>query len=496
VGGIRAVVLVVAALAAALPAAAAPGFGAADDAPKYAPDGGAWLYGRLRTLGMTQSRFTVRWDPSQPATIQDKAFLDRSLPVAQRNGIRVVLDVYPAGAYALAPDPDVRVAQFAGYLQLLARTYPQVTDFIVGNEPNEAYFWQPQYGSDGELVSAAAFERLLAASYDALKAVNAGITVIAGGPSGSGNDRTSSSPVRFLQALGAAYRASGRTAPLMDKLGFHVYPGTNTDPPSKHYDWPNAGAADLDRIKQAIWDAFHGTGQPTFAEGPATGGLRFAIDEYGWQARIEPSLAWRYTGAENVPPVGEADQARIYSDLHSLLACDPTVADLMIFHLVDETDLGRFQSGLLRVDGSERPSFDAVRAAIAAAASCAAPHLWTHTETVLGAAATFDARDPWRRQRVFGLTATAAEPATGKAGIFRVGPARTLRTTEIERSLAGLAPTAPLLSVTKLVKAGYSPRLELRGRLAPGTYVYAVRLTAEMNPARAQTIVSAPFHVR
>jgi 3'(2'), 5'-bisphosphate nucleotidase len=35
----------------------------------------------------------------------------------------------------------------------------------------------------------------------------------------------------------------------MDKLGFHVYPGTNTDPPAKHSDWPNAGGADLDRLE-------------------------------------------------------------------------------------------------------------------------------------------------------------------------------------------------------------------------------------------------------
>ena len=48
--------------------------------------------------------------------------------------------------------------------------------------------------------------------------------MIAAGPSNEGNDKTSTSPVRFLDALGDAYRASGRTAPFMDALGFHVYP--------------------------------------------------------------------------------------------------------------------------------------------------------------------------------------------------------------------------------------------------------------------------------
>ena len=114
------------------------------------------------------------------------------------------------------------------YLQTLARRYPQVTEFIVGNEPNEAFFWQPQFGPAGEQVSAAAFEKLMAASYDALKAVNPAIRVIAAGPSNEGNDHTSTSPVRFLRALGDAYRASGRQAPLMDALGFHVYPRSNS----------------------------------------------------------------------------------------------------------------------------------------------------------------------------------------------------------------------------------------------------------------------------
>jgi hypothetical protein len=277
----------------------------------------------------------------------------------------------------------------------------------------------------------------------------------------------------------------------MDKLGFHVYPGRNTDSPSKRYDWPNAGAADLDRIKQAVWDAFHGTGQPTFAEGPGTGGLTFMIDEFGWQVAVEPALAPRYTGTENVPTIGEPEQARIYSDVIARLACDPTVSDALVFHLIDEVDLNRFQSGLLRVDGSERPSFDSARAAIAAASSCGAPHLWTHTTGVLGAAATFDVHDVSAGAGVFGLSVTAAEPAEGRAGIFRVAEQR-----EIERSLAGVSAAQPLLAASKLVHAGYTPRFEFRGRLRPGLYVYAVRLAAEMNPSRTQTLVSGVFRVR
>ena len=77
----------------------------------------------------------------------------------------------------------------------------------------------------------------------------------------------SHSPVRFIAEMGAAYRASGRRTPLFDEYDMHPYPpNVNTDAYTKKSQWPNAGAANLDRIKQALWDAFHGTGQAVPAE--------------------------------------------------------------------------------------------------------------------------------------------------------------------------------------------------------------------------------------
>lgn len=477
-----------------------PRFGVAEDLPKYAEDGGASLYPKLTAIGMVQNRFTVRWNPADPTTIQERSFLDRSLPAAARAGIRVILAVYPADPSAFASDVDTQITLFTTYLQTLARTYPEVTDYVVGNEPNEAFFWQPQLGPAGEQLSAPVFERLLAASYDVLKGVNPGIRVIAAGPSGEGNDRTSTSPVRFLRALGDAYRASGRAAPIMDALAFHVYPRTNTDPPSRQYGWPNAGASDLARVKQAVWDAFAGTAQPIFPEGPAAAGngaLALVVDEFGWQAAIDPALAGRYTGAENVPAVSEDDQARFYAELVRLLGCDAAVTDAMVFHLVDEADLARFQSGLLRVDGSERPSYGAMHEAIAAVAQCGAPMLWAHTTGVIGAAAAFGERNHPARRAIFGISATAAEDAQAKVGIFAVaGPKARPNATELARSLASTVGTSsPVKTAEKTIQANYTPRFEFRGRLRPGWYVYGIRLTAAMNPARSETLVSRVFRV-
>jgi hypothetical protein len=494
------VVVSVLGLMGAVQAAAAPVFGVAEDATKYAEDGGASLYARMRALGMQQNRMTVRWNPADPTGIQERVFLDRTLPVAAQHGIRVVFDVYPVEATAFSLDLETRSALFAVYLQTLARTYPQVKDYIVGNEPNEAYFWQPQFGPAGEQLSAGAYLRVVGAAYDALKAVDPAIRVVAAGPSGEGNDRTSTSPVRFLRALGEAYRASGRATPFMDALGFHVYPRTNTDPPSRQYGWPNAGGADLARIKQAAWDAFAGTAQPTFPEGPAVAGpgtLGLVIDEFGWQAAIEPAFAGSYVGEENVPTVSEADQARTYAELIGMLSCDPAVTDAMVFHLMDEVDLNRFQTGLLRADGSERPSYAAVGSAMAGAASCTTPTLWSHTTGVVGAKFLFGERDHPARRAVYGISVSALEDADARAAIFRVaGPKARLGAADVARSLASAsASPKPLLVSTKQVTAGHTPRLEFRRRLKPGYYVFATRLEAAMNPSRTQTSVSRVFKV-
>src|SRR5207247_722639 len=111
-----------------------------------------------------------------------------------------------------------------------------------------------------------------AQSDDELKGVDPTINVIGVGLSPRGNDNPnaksniSRSPVRFIHDLGVAYRASHRTKPLMDELAFHPYPAHNSDLPQTGYTWPNAGLPNLNRVKQAVWDAFNGTTQATFKE--------------------------------------------------------------------------------------------------------------------------------------------------------------------------------------------------------------------------------------
>jgi len=367
-------------------AAAAPAadVGANDDSAKYAADGGVALYGEMTALGLRQTVIGVRFKPTEPIVIQDKALLDRVIPSALDAGLKVVLAVYPYPPRELEAglgSPSL----FGSYVAGVASVYPEVKQFVVGNEPNQPAFWRPQFAGRAN-ASAAGFAPYLAAAYDALKAADPAITVVGVGLSPRGNDRpdaksnVSTSPVRFLRALGSWYRKSGRTRPLMDAFSFHPYPNRAIDPLDRGYSWPNAGFVNLDRVKQALWDAFHDTEQPTTVEG-----LKLHLDEVGWQ--VDTAGLAGYSGRENVPVTDELTQAVIYGDLIRRAACDPDVASLSFFGFRDDGARTGFQAALQRLDGSPRPAAEAVRAAIAeTAAGCSAPlEGWRPHADVVGA---------------------------------------------------------------------------------------------------------------
>ena len=364
----------------------------------------------MGALGLKQSVMTTRFMPSDPTTIQDGEALDRAIPVAELAGLHVALAVYPYPPREIE-DGTATPAAFATWLTLVAQRYPTVHQYVVMNEPNQPAFMRPQFGPTGKNVSAARAGAFLAAGYDALKAVDPTIQVIGLGLSPRGNDQptatsnVSTSPVRFLAALGAWYRATGRTLPLMDGLSFHPYPDQAIDPLDRGYHWPKAGFANLDRIKQAMWDAFRETAQPT-----TVNGLKLYLDEVGWQ--VDTSTLTGYTGTENVRVTDDVTQAQVYWELVHDAACDPQIAEVNIFGFYDDSprDSG-FQAALNHVDGTPRASAAAVQAAIAdSAAGCAGDvPWWIPAKHVIGAVAPIWLVD--RTRQVIRFEAAADEGA-------------------------------------------------------------------------------------
>ena len=231
-------------------------YGVADDWPKFHTCGDVW-WTSAKDIGYQDLRMTVQWDADAPTVIPFQENLANAIDCARLNEVRPILAIYPSRPAAIGSDPK-KQAQFASFVALVGQAFPDVKDFVIGNEPNVNRFWQPQY-VNGKDAAAAAYEHTLARSYDALKRVRPDALVWGPAVSSRGNDNASAasnpshSPVWFIKYMGDAYRKSGRSTPIFDEFNLHPYPPTqDTDPFSKKFQWPQAGAANLDRIKQAL----------------------------------------------------------------------------------------------------------------------------------------------------------------------------------------------------------------------------------------------------
>ena len=457
--------------------------GATEGAVLGHDDGGGALFTEMGSHGLGVIRMSVTYEPAEPTTIQQQAQLERSIRAATERGLRVMLGIAPGHSTDVTGDPQ-GVRKFAAYTALVARAFPEVTDFVIGNEPNLGRFWFPTYKPNGKIAAAATYEKALAASYDALKAVDANIDVIGLAVSSRGDDRPGSrrntiSPVRFIKAVGDAYRASGRTKPIMDNVALHPYPSSNLDSPLKGAAWPNVSVPNLDRAQQAFWDGFHGTAQPTFAESgvrttrSAAPPVRWILDEAGWQTDTRRLVG--YVGRENTPTISEATQARYYGSVVQRYACDPRVAAFLFFHWIDERDRDRLQTGLVRADETVKPAARAVANAIGR--GCAGTHSrWRHSTGVSGAAVT------WKPKSGYLFHAKALEDATFTATATPTRKA-VKQAKKVGRKLRPLTVTGKLKAyVARGVKFN-----GVRAATAPG-YTYSVRISGALNPHRRVTL--------
>ena len=203
----------------------------------------------------------------------------------------------------------------------------------------------------------------------------------------------------------------------MDAFSFHPYPFPEDKAPDQTSDWPTIGMADLARLKQAISDAFAGTGQKT-----VEGGLLIHLDEVAYQVATDGKPG--YSGGETVKLVDEATQAKHYVQIVNQVACDASIGSLSFFHFVDETDRGRFQSGFVDAGFVPRPVVAAVKQALvdtAGGTKCTGtPVNWAPETGVVGFDPGFspDGKTALGSGKVWGFRPTAQEDASFFAGVF------------------------------------------------------------------------------
>ena len=116
--------------------------------------------------------------------------------------------------------------------------------------------------------------------------------------------------------------------------------------PGRPSAWPTTTSS------SASWvSAFDGTAQ-------LGSKLPIVYDEYGVDSQIPTAKRHFYGGQEpaTTKPVSEGVQAAYYREALELAACQPTVRGFLIFHVTDETDYNRWQSGVYYADGTPKAS--------------------------------------------------------------------------------------------------------------------------------------------
>ncbi|HXF97015.1 MAG TPA: hypothetical protein VNJ46_00190 [Gaiellaceae bacterium] len=432
----------------------------------------------FRLAGFRAVRVTSYWQPgrSRPEEGELEA-LRRTAEAGARNGVRVLVTVMSPGSRT-TPLTDEARGEFAAYASAIVREIPAIRDVIVGNEPNLNRFWLPQFAPDGSSAAPAAYLSLLARTYDALKAASPEVRVYGGAVSPRGTDRPDGvrpthSPTTFIRALGAAYRASGRTLPVMDAFSIHVYSDNSSVPPTvAHPRTTTIGVADYDKLVALLAEAFDGTAQPGST-------LPILYGEFGVETQIPADKAALYAGREpeTTRPVPEETQAEYYRQALALSLCQPNVMGVLLLHERDERDLDRWQSGIRYVDGTPKRSFAPVRAALdrAAGGSVArCPGLQLVVRTGLLRFGTGSAA----RRGVFRSTFSCDVDC---AYLLRLENALTHAT---KASLRGRA------QVGEVVRATLTPP-----RLRPGAYRYTLRLVHPVNPGPPTIRRSRPFRL-
>jgi len=280
--------------------------GVDDDTLKWTPFPLTVVH-RQQALGARAVRVWVPWHGERTPTAVRRDELQRAETAARKT--TVVLAVFGFGAQT--PTAAWQQRRFCGYARAVLDLVPDARAIVVWNEANSRTYWRG---------TPAQYESLLARCYDVLHSRRVQVL-----------DSTASAhaPVAFIDALARAYRASGRTAPLVDAFGHNPYPLTATEAPSVSHRGDVLGEADYPRLVAAL----RGFGRT-------------------------PSI-WYLEDGFQTDAVTPARQAHDVAAAIGMAACQPLVRAFFNFELVDERRAAGWQSGLIARGGGEKPAAEA-----------------------------------------------------------------------------------------------------------------------------------------
>jgi hypothetical protein len=287
----------------------------------------------MASIGLRWIRFDADWSWIQaagPSSFEWSA-TDQGVTAAESAGMNVDLIIDDSPAWANSSDSGgsftqpTSAAAFATFAGEVAAHYGPmgVRTYEIWNEPNIQEFWQPA-------PNPGFYGAMLKDSYASIKAVQPDSTVISGGLGPSETSGGDYSPINFLTDL---YVDGVKGS--FDALGFHPYsfPLLANDPAS------NWGQMDL--TSPSLRSVMTANGD---------GGKRIWITEVG-----APSA-----GPDGV---GTAAQAEEITQVVQAAKTTPWIGGLFVYTYQDSaTDPDYF--GLLNADGSAKPAWGALAAAL------------------------------------------------------------------------------------------------------------------------------------
>ncbi|MGH2999691.1 MAG: hypothetical protein ACRDNM_10360, partial [Gaiellaceae bacterium] len=256
---------------------------------------------RQESLDASAVRVWVPWRGEIVPTAVRRVELSRAETAARKT--TVVLAVFGFGAST--PTAAWQQRRFCGYAKAALALVPNAKAVVVWNEANSPAYWRG---------TPAQYESLLARCYGELHSKHVAVL-----------DSTASAhnPIRFLDALAIAYRASKRTQPIVDGFGSNPYPLTPTELPSVVHTGDFLGEGDYTRLVTTL-QAFGRT----------------------------PSI-WYLEDGFQTTKISAAQQARDVTSAIDMAACQPDVRAFFNFELVDESRTIGWHSGLIWRGGKE-----------------------------------------------------------------------------------------------------------------------------------------------
>ncbi len=272
-------------------------------------------------LKLDRYGMTVLWKPGQKVTGQEFGDAPASQPIyaiVQGN----------AGA---TPRTNAQRAEFANYVRALTKAHPNIKEVQVWNEPSLKYNWDKTAGKYS-------YESLLAKTFDRMRGSKVSIAAPGQYPA-AGNQ------IQFVRRIGNYMHQSQRNRPLFNIFASHPY-------------WDANKSTLIEKVMNRRWA---GTAQAS-----PDRGMKIWWTETGLNAPHAGATPGTYTGTRDSWVAGnEQQQVDRMNQLGRIARKDPAIGAMFNFLLYDESNLSRWQSGLLDPTGATKPAFLAYQNLIA-----------------------------------------------------------------------------------------------------------------------------------